>query len=105
MENFHLGVKGEDETLSYAGVGTEHLPLLVLHHQDGGAPVTDLLRHLLQRPRILLSGEEEPPVISNLRLEVVVDEVKVIFVKRGAVGLKYKIRNKYTFVTRQSSPP
>ena len=78
-----------------AGVGPEHSPLRVLHHQDGRAPVADPAGHLLQRPLVGLGGEEEPPVSPVLQQQVGVDEEDGRVVKTGAVFLEYKNRNCY----------
>ena len=75
-------------------MGPEHLPLPVLHHQDGRAPVTDPAGQLLQRPPVGLRGEEEPPVGPVLQKQVGVDEQDGRVIKTGAVLLKLELTRK-----------
>ena len=70
-----------------AGVRPEHVPLCVLHHEDGRTLVADAACHLLEGPAVSLGGEEEPPVCSVLQQEVGVDEEDGGVVKAGAVLL------------------
>ena len=73
-----------------AGVGPEHLPLRVLHHQDGRALVADPAGQLLQWPAMGLGREKEPPVGPVLQQQVGVDEEDGGVIKTGAVLLKIK---------------
>ena len=77
-------------------MGSKHVPLRVLHHQDGRTLVTDPAGHLLQRPPVGLSGEEKPPVRPVLQQQVGVDEEDGRVVKTGAVLLKYQNQNCYS---------
>ena len=70
-------------------MGSEHVPLSVLHHQDGRTLVTNPAGHLFEGPLVGLRGEEEPPVSSILQQEVGVDEEYGGVIKTGAVVLSH----------------
>ena len=86
MENGHFGLNGEEEALAIAhpstlgvdpaggGVCTKHIPLGVLHHEDGGALVAHPARNFRQALVMLFGRVEEAPVLPVLQEQVGVDE-------------------------------